>query len=635
MTPGLLTPAALALGAALAGAVLLMYMLKLRREDRRVPSTLLWRAVIQDPPANAPWQRLRRSLLLLLQLLVLAALSFALARPYLRSPQVVGRNLVVLLDRSASMAATDVTPSRLEAAKSAVVDLARTASGARVTVLAFDDGVEVLAAGETDPAQVAAAVARVAPLPLRGDATDALAFAAALVEGQADSQVVVFSDGNFDSAQAAPIPAPLRYERVGETGENQAISAVALRGGNAATAAELFVQATNYARQPVTRRVEVLLDGQLFDARDLALPTGGQAAFTVAVPDGATTATVRLTGDDALALDDAGWAVRPRSERAKVALVSAGNRFLETALRLLPGVESLTPLDPTATGEPLGRVDVSVLDGVLPDPLPPGGLLAIAPLTDTESVRVLGRLENPVPRVVAPEHPVLAGVDLADLHILTAQALELGPEWAPLVVADVDGQAWPLVAAGRLADRPAVLLAFDVRASDLPLTPAFPVLVANSLAHLAPTALAGVPTGATLDEPLPLRFPAGVTGVQLTDPGGATRELALEQGQATLTDLRRPGLYRVSAETADGSTTGDLAVNFTAAAESDLRPADSLALTAGPSGSGDGAPLLARRELWWPFALAALGLLVAEWLWYHRAALPRRGSAAKGSASGP
>jgi hypothetical protein len=627
MTPGLLAPAALALGAALAGAVILMYMLKLRREDRRVPSTLLWRAVIQDPPANAPWQRLRRSLLLLLQLLVLAALSFALARPFLRTTQVVGRNLVVLLDRSASMAATDVTPSRLEVAKSAVGDLARSAAGARVTVLAFDDGVEVLASGETDPAQVAAAVARVAPEPVRGDASDALAFTAALVEGQPDSQVVVFSDGNFDSAQAAPINAPVRFERVGDTADNQAISAVALRGGGAASAPELFVQASNHARQPVTRRVEVLLDGQLYDARDLPLPSGGQAAFTVAVPDGATTAEVRLTGQDALAVDDAGWAVRPRSERAKVALVSAGNRFLDTALRLLPGVESLTPVDPAATDEPLGRVDVSVLDGVLPNRLPPGGLLAIAPITDTAGVTVLGQLENPVPRVVAPEHPVLAGVDLSDVHILGAQALELGPDWTPLVVADVDGKAWPLVAAGRLADRPAVLLAFDVRASDLPLTPAFPVLVANSLAHLAPTALAGVPTGATLDEPLPLRFPVGVTGVQLTDPGGTTRALLLEQGQATLTDLRQPGLYHVSAETEEGSTTGDIAVNFTAAAESDVRPADSLALSAGPSGDGGGSPVLARRELWWLFALAALGLLVAEWLWYHRAALPRRRAA--------
>ena len=65
-----LTPTFLAL-AALAVPIILLYMLRLRRREVPVSSTMLWQRLMQDREANAPWQRLRRNLLLLLQLLML------------------------------------------------------------------------------------------------------------------------------------------------------------------------------------------------------------------------------------------------------------------------------------------------------------------------------------------------------------------------------------------------------------------------------------------------------------------------------------------------------------------------------------------------------------------------------------
>ena len=102
----LLAPAALALGL-LALPIVLLYMLRLRRREQTVSSTYLWRTLVRDRAANAPWQRLRRNLLLLLQLLILAALVLALARPALRLPGLGGGSVIVLLDASASMLATD------------------------------------------------------------------------------------------------------------------------------------------------------------------------------------------------------------------------------------------------------------------------------------------------------------------------------------------------------------------------------------------------------------------------------------------------------------------------------------------------------------------------------------------------
>jgi len=97
--------------------LLLLYFLKLKRREHIVSSTLLWKRAVQDLQVNAPFQRLRKNLLLLLQLLMLIALLLALAGPILSLTSARARRYVLLIDQSASMGAKDVKPSRLEEAK--------------------------------------------------------------------------------------------------------------------------------------------------------------------------------------------------------------------------------------------------------------------------------------------------------------------------------------------------------------------------------------------------------------------------------------------------------------------------------------------------------------------------------------
>src|SRR6476660_9635530 len=102
---GVLLPVALAL-LALAIPIVVFYMLRLRRQELNVSSSMLWRRAALDRTANAPWQRLRRNLLLLLQLLLLLLLVFSLARPFIFTDSVASGNIVLVLAASASMQAT-------------------------------------------------------------------------------------------------------------------------------------------------------------------------------------------------------------------------------------------------------------------------------------------------------------------------------------------------------------------------------------------------------------------------------------------------------------------------------------------------------------------------------------------------
>src|SRR5213082_1812967 len=122
----LLTPIALALGITLP-IVVIFYLLKVRRRDEEVSSTFLWNDLIRDLAAHEPLQRLKWSLLLVLQLIALALITFAVARPFTEQTGQKPVQAVLLVDGSASMQAQDVRPSRfakaVEAARGAVASL--------------------------------------------------------------------------------------------------------------------------------------------------------------------------------------------------------------------------------------------------------------------------------------------------------------------------------------------------------------------------------------------------------------------------------------------------------------------------------------------------------------------------------
>src|SRR5207249_340370 len=88
-----------------------------------VSSVLLWAHLVKDVQANAPFQKLKKNLLLFLQLLTVLFIVVCLARPLVVVRALGGQNTVLILDASASMQSTDVGKSRFEAARQAAYRL--------------------------------------------------------------------------------------------------------------------------------------------------------------------------------------------------------------------------------------------------------------------------------------------------------------------------------------------------------------------------------------------------------------------------------------------------------------------------------------------------------------------------------
>src|SRR3954466_11944007 len=142
------TPLGATAWAVLAGipvGIIALYFLKLRRRPLQVPSTLLWRRSLEDLHVNSLFQRLRKNLLLFLQLMAVLLAMLALAGPRVRGTAGQGKRYVLAIDNSASMSATDVAPNRLARAKEEAKKIVSSMEGDDLAmVIAFSDRARIV-----------------------------------------------------------------------------------------------------------------------------------------------------------------------------------------------------------------------------------------------------------------------------------------------------------------------------------------------------------------------------------------------------------------------------------------------------------------------------------------------------------
>jgi Ca-activated chloride channel family protein len=645
------TPAAFAL-AALIPVIIVMYLLKLRRKEQVVSSIYLWRRMVRDLEANAPWQRLRRNLLLILQLLFLIVVILALARPFTWGEGSSSQALILILDNSASMAAADVTPNRLEVAKAqAQVLVDGLPDEARVTIITAGQDEKILLASSQDRRQIRQALAGIRVNPGSSDLTAAMEIASAIAVRQPQTEVVILSDGRvtisphsslIKQAESGGGQTPfVRYLAIGNSGDNQAISLLSLEKSKDGKSTTAFIQVTNYAENLVRRRLALYVDSAVFNAYDLEIPASGQQVVLVSdLPSTLQIIEARLSGQDILALDDRAWAVHRQTQSTTVTLVTPGNLFLETALTLIPGIEmtSMKPEDwATANVEENSPASLVIFDTYTPteDKFPNSNLLFIGPPHNTGYFTVTGKVDQPLPQIVEPDHPLLSYVNFSDVNILDAVRIP-APDWAKILINGVAGEEnTPLLFVGTVgqeikADLPAqgeqrvAVVAFDLRHSDLPLRETFPLLLANLVGWLVPGHGNNIPLQVKPGEAINFSLPpetAPDSLVTITRPDGSTLRLSPEAGRVMFADTRQLGIYQI---TWGKEGMAQLAVNLFSPQESDLKPAESLPISADSglaANTTSAAAQRARRELWRPLALAALILLIAEWLVNYRATL--------------
>ena len=407
-----LAPWQIATLAAVPIGILLLYFLKLRREPVEVPSTYLWTRTIEDLHVNSLLQRLRRSLLLLLQLLAVALAAIALFRPGIRGDTSGRGRTVFLLDQSASMNATDVEgeESRFEMAKRLIAQRIEGMSDSETAMLiAFSDRAETVQSFTSDRRRLREALGRVQPTHRPTDILGALRAADGLANPRRSSEVgdlndiqvaealpadlLIFSDGGFQSVTEFNLGNLIpQYISVGTAVvDNIAITAFsAERNVERPTEVQAFATVVNTGVKRVECTASLSMDGSFLDAASVALDPGDQTGLSFTVEsEEAASLELSLDAKDDLAVDNVAFAGLSPLRTVSVLVVSDGNTPLQLGLETSKAgkicrsefvLPSFLESDTYATRAAAGVDDLIIYDRCAPKEMPPTNTFFIGSL---------------------------------------------------------------------------------------------------------------------------------------------------------------------------------------------------------------------------------------------------------------
>ncbi|MCC6314710.1 MAG: BatA domain-containing protein [Thermomicrobiales bacterium] len=626
--------------------IVLLHMRHTTPREKPIPTLRFWLAA-EPKPTRRP--RLRRppfTLLLLLQLLAAAALAIALARPVVAGAlaplgfdlRTEPRHLLVLLDGSTSMAArgsASGTTRYEEARAEAVARLGALGEGDVATVLALGSRIETFSA--TDAAGLNALRARLAALPMPGGRADldaALALAHDLLLPDRANDAVVLTDGAVavDPTTAAAFGAPLELVRFAGSGgsDNVAVVSIATRGtADAGSAPTLYTRIANFGPVSMTAPVVLRADGIEMDRQQTTVPAdGGAVDLAWPLPPGATEATVAVETNDALPADDVASlpiGAGAGSLSLRILLASDLASPLARALAALDGAAvTIEPTSALTDPAALAPYDLIVVEGAAstPDTLAAlkTPLLIVAPLAGGP-LPVTGMMSDSGIERLRAGDPLLRGVDLSGVSFGEAPIVDPGSGGREVVGA---GEG-PLILRDEIGGEPAIVFAFDLTASNLPHRIAFPVLVANAVAELAPAPL---PATVPLGDPATIQARSGTAAIEIIPPAGPPAQFTFDPlmkaggvvapREASFEQTGQPGAYLAIERDAAGNETGRgrFVVNAGHSRESDLRPNLDLpaVLATARSADLDTTSGSAITDLWPLLALAALALAILEWL---------------------
>ena len=670
--------------------IIALYFLKLRRRPVRVASTLLWRKSLEDLHVNSLFQRLRRNLLLFLQLLVVALAMLALAGPQMKGAGGEGRRFVLLVDASASMSAVDEAggPSRLEKAKEEARKVVRDMQGDDLAmVVSFADSARVVSNYTGDRRLLLQRIDAIAPTQESTSLREALQVAAGLAnpskqigEGvvataaQNTPKLFVYTDGGFPDVEGFSLgnlepevvvigPPPPPYTppaegappAAGATGGDPSdnVAIVALQSRRVEDKPDLhqvFGRVKNYRAEPVTTEAQLVrrrldqpaAEGGLVDAVSLEVPARGEQAFQFDVPEpGVAGFEVRLTSKDALPLDDRAFVVVGEARKARVLVVSAGDRYLIDAFNtptLVDKAEVSIVTPDEAKGEAVsrdvkgGRYDLVVYDGWRPEEAPEANALYFGVFPPGPGYDAPRDVQSPAILDWNVGHPMMQYVrDLSLVYVAKARVVDPLPAAAVPLIEGESGALAFVVPRGGYLD---AVTTFPLLDGTTPNTTwfryiSFPLFLFNAVQALGGASGGEDVATARPGRPVVVRAETAEKAIQVAPPDGSAPRTVERNAQGAFVDdhAGSTGLYE--ARWAGGAA--PFAVNLFDPRESDLATrglvpagapesrAESYKIKIGYT-PVEGARVVpdVRRDWWKLAALGALAVLAAEWYIYNR-----------------
>jgi len=538
--------------------LVVLYILKIKRERMKIPSTWLWTEARRDLLAKHPFKRLVPELPLFLQLLALIGLSLALARPALRGGRLTGDHVAIVIDTSASMGTsakgtdgkkTTRMALAIEAAKNAIDNME---PGADAIIIEGARDAKVISPLDRDARRLKASLAQVGVREIEGDLSAAVGLAADRLRSLGGKRrVLVITDGAL--ASDSPLAASgmdLQVVTVGEPVDNLGIIRIDVRAGvdpvTKHDQVQAFAMLKNYGASAREAYVTATIEGKKDPAasRKLLVAPSEKAAVVLAFEPGPLEygkgLTIQVSPGDALPIDDVAYGRVPQSRKMPVAHATTEYSWIARALDADPDldVQKLTPAQiGTVNVEPDSLV---IVEGACPDN-PPGldVLVVNPPEGDCMGVSVGAKVDDPQITSWEQGDARLRFLTFDGVHVAKANPLK-SPGQAALVRA---GQI-SLMADASTPGRTITIVGFDVGDSDWPLKASFVLFIRNVVEMARTHRSLGTAGPARTGDALRVAVPKDVTKVIIEGPGIPEHEVVAKGGFAIIPPVERAGIYR-------------------------------------------------------------------------------------------
>ncbi len=641
-------------------AIIALYFLKLRRQPLAVPSTYLWSKAIEDLHVNSLWQRLRQSLLLILQLLLILLLAFVLLRPGWRGSELTGDRFVLLIDTSASMGATDVSPTRLGEAKRQARNLVdQMKTGDVAMIISFSNRARVEQPFTDNRRLLRTKIDLIEQTTHTSDLSEALRAASGLanpgesgdpnnpldprVAEALPADLYLFTDGGFQAVpdfnlgQLTP-----KYQKVaGETFDNVAITAFSTEANpDKPEQLQAFGRIENFSGEEKSLEATLLLKNVLLDVQavdlpprdDKGLPGVAGVKFDLQQLESGVL-KLEINAKDQLKADDDAYAVVSLPRPAKVLLVTPGNDALQLALATdeMLKVASVTVQDPEFLGTKAfqdaaleGAFDLMIFDQCSPKQMPLCNTLFIGSAPPSEEWQ-LGEKQN-LPLIVDIDavHPLTQLVRMSNVRIVEGRPITKRP---PASTVLIEADLGELMVIGPRAGYEDAVLGMEIvgageggeveAKTDWMIRRSFPVFVMNAVKYLGGVRSSVAAPSVRPGTPAILRAINPVPQITVESPAGDMFDVPREtQNTFVFGRTDELGVYQVR-EGTGGKAAQQFAVNLFDSRESDLVPREALDI-GHEVVKAEATRQVARQELWRWLLLGAIALVLFEWYVYNK-----------------
>ncbi|MDY6227552.1 MAG: BatA and WFA domain-containing protein [Clostridium sp.] len=490
--------------------LVLLYILKRKYREEVIPSTLLWNEVYKNTRANTPWEKLRKNIMLLLQIIILLLLILSLMRPFLNFGGKTYKNIILVIDNTASMSAEYGDGSRLEEAKRLAKEvLFSTKDDTNTYIISFDGNSNLLQNGDFNKEISNEVISSISQSYNTGEISESLSFVKAIGEGiEEEYEVIAITDKDFSLGDVNG-----KVVSLANSGVNASIDNISHK----------FLEDKVRVIATITNRGagEYSGDFSLYDGEELILvetldlKEGENKTLTFDLPSiKSEFLRGELSRKDMILEDNTYNHVIGKKKVNKVLIVTEQNLFLEKAFASIQNTEVYkTNSASNLTSE--DNYDLYVFDNVTPDIMPSKGSILFINPSSNEFFNVINGGEGGEAKAVIGE--VSKYLEETTFTAAKYNSIEIPYYGRGFLNIDEDFIGFK----GEVDRRKIAALSFDLHNSDFPLKKEFPILMYELGENLISSGMiyknnfkAGekiIAKGLSLDENISLTYPNGDT----------------------------------------------------------------------------------------------------------------------------